>query len=148
MKIRKADLNDIEDLLPLFNAYRDFYGRTLDSDKAHLFLTENLAGDRSVIFIAVDEQHKKAIGFMQLYRRLSSLSMTHYIYLSDLYVDEAYRKQGIAKLLMEQARKYSIDEHACFIELHTAHSNEKAQALYEALGYTMDKNFRTYILDF
>jgi GNAT superfamily N-acetyltransferase len=55
-------------------------------------------------------------------QRPSSLSMGHYIYLSDLYVDETRRKQGIGKALMDAAK-----------------DNETRE-------YQMDSDYRTYVL--
>lgn len=149
LQIRRAELSDVEALLVQFNAYRSFYKKQPASDKARTFLTENLSQDRSIIFVAVAKQpsgKENIVGFTQLYPRLSSLSMTHYIYLSDLYVDESCRRHGVAKQLMKQAEEYCIDNGAIFIELQTANTNKNAQALYESLGYQLEDEFRTYAL--
>ncbi len=149
LQIRRAELSDVEALLPQFNAYRSFYKRQPAADIARTFLTENLSQDRSIIFVAIAKQpsgNEVIVGFTQLYPRLSSLSMTYYMYLSDLYVDENCRKNGIAKQLMKQAEEYSIANGAIFIELQTANTNTNAQALYESLGYKQEDEFRTYVL--
>ncbi len=145
MQIREAKIIDVEALLPQFNAYRAFYKRELAEDEARKFLHKNLGEKRSVIFIALNDKGQ-VLGFTQLYERLSSLSMAHYIYLSDLYVDEAFRKQGIARLLMKKAQEYGIAVGAINIQLETAHTNIQAQALYESLGYQWEKEYRTYAL--
>lgn len=149
LQIRRAEQSDVEALLPQFNAYRSFYKMPPAADKARTYLTENLSQSRSIIFVAVAKQpsgKETIIGFTQLYPRLSSLSMTHYMYLSDLYVDESCRRHGVAKQLMKTAEEYSIANGAIFIELHTAESNKNAQALYESLGYKHESEFRTYVL--
>ncbi|MBX9770611.1 MAG: GNAT family N-acetyltransferase [Candidatus Obscuribacterales bacterium] len=149
LQIRRAELSDVEALLPQFNAYRSFYKMQPAADKARTFLTENISQDRSIIFVAVAKQpsgKESIVGFTQLYPRLSSLSMTYYMYLSDLYVDENCRKNGIAKQLMKQAEEYSIANGAIFIELQTENTNTNAQALYESLGYKQENEFRTYVL--
>jgi len=149
LQIRQAELSDVESLLTQFNAYRSFYKMQPAADKARAFLTDNLRENRSIIFVAVEKQSNGKeiiVGFTQLYPRLSSLSMTYYMYLSDLYVDEGYRRHGIAKQLMKQAEAYGIANGAIFIELQTANSNVNAQALYESLGYNHEQEFRTYVL--
>lgn len=149
LQIRRAELSDVEALLPLFNSYRSFYKMQPAADKARVFVTENFTNNRSIIFVATAKQpsgKETIVGFTQLYPRLSSLSMTHYIYLSDLYVEENCRRHGIAKHLMKAAEEYSIANGAIFIELHTAETNTTAQGLYESLGYSYEKEFRTYVL--
>lgn len=149
LQIRQAELSDLEALLPLFNSYRSFYQMPPAADRARSFLTENLSHNRSIIFAAVAKQpsgKETIVGFTQLYPRLSSLSMTHYMYLSDLYIDENCRRHGIAKLLMNTAKEYCVANSAILIELHTANTNKNAQALYETLGYKHEDEFRTYVL--
>lgn len=144
MEIRKVGLSDVEALLPLFNAYRDFYKQEPQPERARAFLRENLMRNRSTIFIAIE--NGKAIGFTQLYPTVSSLSMAPVIYLSDLFVTEQHRKQGVAKQLMKVAEKFALDSGAVAIDLQTAHTNTKAQKLYESLGYEFDQAYRTYSL--
>jgi len=145
VQIRRAEALDVDALLPQFQVYLTFYKRQGAKDKVKEFLTQNLALERSIIFIAVDAQ-EKIVGFTQLYWHLSSLSMAPYIYLSDLYVDQSCRKQGIAKLLMKEAEAFGIANGATDIQLETAHTNAAAQELYESLGYKWEQDYRTYAL--
>jgi ribosomal protein S18 acetylase RimI-like enzyme len=145
MQIRQASVEDVDILLPLFLAYRAFYKRELAEKQARTFLEHNLAQKRSTVFIA-ENGNGKTVGFVQMYWHLSSLSMAPVLYLSDLYVDEDVRKQGIARKLMQQAQTYGIESGAVRTELHTAHSNVNAQKLYESLGYEWDQEYRGYSL--
>ncbi|MDR3616550.1 MAG: GNAT family N-acetyltransferase [Candidatus Obscuribacterales bacterium] len=145
MRIRRATVEDLPTIHPLFVKYLQFYERDSSGEKPMTFLTENLLESRSTIFVAENDK-RKLCGFTQLYQRLSSLSMGHYIYLSDLYVNETCRKQGLGKALMDAAKEYAISIDAVKIELNTAHTNIAAQSLYESLEYQMDRDYRTYIL--
>ena len=145
MQIRRADLGDIEALLPQFEAYRAFYKCDAAPDTARAFLKENLETGRSIIFIAQDDSGK-VVGFSQLYPRVSSLSMSPYIYISDLYVDKSARRHGIARKLMNVVKDFSIASGARNVQLETAHTNVNAQGLYESLGYEQDLDYRTYAL--
>ncbi len=49
MQIRKADLKDLDGLMPQFNAYREFYERESDESGAKSFITENICSQRSTI---------------------------------------------------------------------------------------------------
>jgi ribosomal protein S18 acetylase RimI-like enzyme len=145
MKIRRASVEDLASLHPLFVKYLQFYKRDSSGEKPSIFLRENLLKERSTIFVA-ESDDLKLYGFTQLYQRPSSLAMAHYIYLSDLYVDESCRKQGVGKALMEAAKAYAVSIDAVKIELNTAHTNVGAQSLYESLDYQIDKDYRTYTL--
>lgn len=58
--------------------------------------------------------------------------------LSDLFVTEAARGRGIARLLMNKAREHAVKTGAVRIDLFTAHDNQRAQALSESLSYQPD----------
>ncbi len=145
MQIVKAEVKDLDSLLPLYSAYRAFYKRNAEPAAEREFLSANLTENRSTIFIAIDAAGRP-VGFTQLYPRLSSLSMTAYLYLSDLYVADSHRQQGVARKLMKQAEEYAITTGATSLQLETAHTNSSAQSLYESLGYTQDHDYRTYYL--
>ena len=53
--IRIAGLQDLESVVPLFDLYRQFYGRMSDEALAHAFLQERLVRKESVIFLAEAE---------------------------------------------------------------------------------------------
>src|SRR2546426_765728 len=72
MLVRRAGLGDLDELAPLFDGYRQFYGQGSDPAAARAFLAERLRRDESVIFVAIadDVMH----GFTQLYPSFSSVS--------------------------------------------------------------------------
>ena len=58
-----------------------------------------------------------------------------------LYVEEAYRGQGIARELFQRFREFAEEGHADRIELKVLSDNTKAMALYEALGFCEKKKY-------
>ncbi|MCR8630496.1 GNAT family N-acetyltransferase [Paenibacillus radicis (ex Xue et al. 2023)] len=142
----QATIHDLEDAVPLFDQYRIFYGQESDETSARAFLFERLVARESVIFIAKDRTHEKAVGFMQLYPSFSSISLKRSWILNDLYVVEAYRGNGIAQQLLEEARNYAGACAVKGIELATAQDNVRAQRLYERNGYKKDEQFYHYYL--
>jgi ribosomal protein S18 acetylase RimI-like enzyme len=85
-------------------------------------------------------------GFVQLYPSFSSVSMRSIWVLNDLYVHADHRQRGIARKLLQAARRWGNESGAVRIVLSTANSNKKAQALYESEGYTLDTKFMYYEL--
>ncbi|MDF2958823.1 MAG: hypothetical protein K0S39_558 [Paenibacillus sp.] len=89
---------------------------------------------------------KRITGFTQLYPVFSSISMKRSLILNDLFVKEEYRKQGIAQLLLDEAKNYAKQMNAKGLELCTAIDNERARRLYERNGFVQDQEFFHYFL--
>ena len=66
--------------------------------------------------------------------------------LNDLFVEEAYRNQGVAGLLLDTAEEFVKTTDAARIILATQTSNTPAQSLYESRGYRRDEAFYHYTL--
>ncbi|GAA5786191.1 N-acetyltransferase [Chitiniphilus shinanonensis] len=145
VSVRYASLYDLDALVPLFDAYRVFYGQYSDPGSARTFLAERLAHRESVILLA--ELDGEPVGLLQLYPLFCSLRMSRIWLLNDLFVAAAHRSQGVARQLMAKAEEHAQHSGANRLELSTAHTNKQAQALYESLGYRLDEVFRYYALD-
>lgn len=144
--IARATLDDVAALAPLFDAYRVFYAQESDPALARDFLIARLRGSESVIFIARDTGGD-ALGFTQLYPMFSSVAARRVWILNDLFVAPAARKRGVARALMDSAKRHAIQAGALRLELETANDNRAAQALYESLGYVRsDGECRHYAL--
>jgi ribosomal protein S18 acetylase RimI-like enzyme len=134
---RRATTNDLDRLVPLFDAYRQFYGRQSDVIVARQFLRDRLTGNESVVLIA-EHGGGAAVGFVQLYPSFSSILVTPMYVLSDLYVIPEVRRRGVGTLLLKAAIETSRATGAVRVELATAMTNRSAQRLYEALGWQRD----------
>ncbi|MNV96861.1 putative acetyltransferase [compost metagenome] len=55
--------------------------------------------------------------------------------ITELFVEEKYRKQGVATALMGFAEDYFKDKNVKGYQLFTGKQNEIAQAFYEKNGY-------------
>lgn len=73
MKIYTVTQATIEDVVPLFNAYREFYGQLSNIQKAEQFIRERIERAESIIFLAYQED--EAVGFAQLFPLFSSVAM-------------------------------------------------------------------------
>lgn len=107
MKIFKAEQWNIKVLLPLFEHYRLAHGMTENPDRTLTFLTNRIRFNESLFFIAVDEQNQ-AVGFIQLYPRLSSLQLQRYWQLTDIYVMDCAKKAEIYAALISKAKDFVL----------------------------------------
>jgi ribosomal protein S18 acetylase RimI-like enzyme len=145
LEICYADLDDLDALVPLFDAYRTFYEKAPNIAGARDYLRERLALRESVILLA--RHSRQYVGFVQLYPGFSSIDMRRQWTLEDLFVAEGSRKTGVAHALMDAARHHAETTGAVRLVLATARTNHAAQALYESLGYVRDDEFLVYTLE-
>ncbi|MEJ2113946.1 MAG: GNAT family N-acetyltransferase [Flavobacteriaceae bacterium] len=132
MNIIQAKEEHLNDLVPLFDAYRIFYEQSSNLEDARQFLNNRITKGESVIFIAYIEN--VAVGFTQLYPSFSSVSMKRSYILNDLYVHKDYRKKGVGSALLNKAKQLCKEKNYKGIGLQTATDNP-AQFLYESLGW-------------
>ena len=163
IEIVRAGVEDVETVAPLFDAYRQFYKLPSNEEAARRYLHARLLKEEAVIFLALEEgpanepaarRHKSsarnagsaALGFTLLYPTWSSLSLRRWWNLNDLYVAPEARKRGVARALMERARRLAEATGASGLGLETAKDNYPAQQLYEQLGWKRDEEFFRYEL--
>jgi GNAT superfamily N-acetyltransferase len=138
----RAELDDLDALLPLFDGYRQFYGQRPDPDGARAFLADRFKRGESVIFLAVADG--AVVGFTQLFPLFSSVSMKRLWLLNDLFVARDARTSGAGRALLERAERWAVETGAKGLTLSTQITNLPAQRLYEACGWTKDDEFLHY----
>lgn len=137
LTIRQTETKDIEAAVPLFDAYRRFYGQVSDLERARTFLQERIARNESVLLLA--ELDGTAVGFTQLFPMFSSVRAGRIWILNDLYVDASARRGGVARALLDAAAAFAREDGALRIVLETGRDNDPANALYRAAGWHADE---------
>lgn len=98
MMILKAEIQHLNDIVPLFEGYQ----QKSNPEAVKSYLKERLEKQDTVIFITyIGEQ---AVGFCQLFHRLSSVYMQPLFIFKDLFIDRKFRKRGIGAALLEKAK--------------------------------------------
>jgi len=149
MEIKRIGPSESDLVAELFNKYRIFYRQGSNIELAKSFIQTRLDNNESVIFVALMTQQSDSIpaGFTQLYPKYSSARATKNWILNDLYVDDAFREQGIGEKLIKTAIIFARDQGADFVQLSTAIDNYTAQKLYEHIGFEK-QNPNTGFLDY
>lgn len=143
--VRQATVHDLDTLAPLFDGYRQFYGKSADLQGARDFLRARFAHHESLILLAQDDAGA-GLGFTQLYPLFSSVRMVRTYLLNDMFVAPAARRRGVAAALLREAAAHARALGAASLSLSTALDNAPAQALYESLGWERDREFCEYAL--
>lgn len=143
-EVSQAEAADIEVVAPLFDAYRQFYGKESNLELARAFIRERLELRESAILLARNHQGE-VLGFTQLYPSFSSVGACRIWVLNDLFVRPSSRGLRVGSALLNAAKAHAIASGAGRIDLSTAHDNP-AQKLYESHGYLRDADFYHYSL--
>ncbi|NQZ33301.1 MAG: GNAT family N-acetyltransferase [Oceanospirillaceae bacterium] len=140
MKIIQCTHSYLDLLVELVEDYRVFCGfaRSLEASKA--FLQKLISSQESVIFIAIDTETDKLMGFVNLYPSYSTLALQRIWILNDLGVSSVFRGKGVAKALIEKVQAFAKESGAIRIELKTGSENITAQGLYKSLNFIIDND--------
>lgn len=143
IQVIPCGIEHTEELTPLFDQYRVFYGQKSDEGAARGFIKGRLSLGDSKIFMA---KHPSlgACGFVQLYPIYSSVRMGRAFLLNDLFVHTSARGQGIADRLMSAAEEYAKQQNAGSLILETAVDNHPARNLYQKLGWRENPDVTFY----
>jgi GNAT superfamily N-acetyltransferase len=139
---RQAVLADLDLLVPLFDAYRQFYGRAPDLAGAETYLRARFDHGESVVFLAFAAE--VPVGFTQLYPSFSSVSMARVFILNDLFVVAGHRRSGVGSALLAAAVNHARRLGAVRVSLNTDVQNTTAQSVYEATGWKRDREYYAY----
>ena len=146
IKIRKAQLADLNLVVDLFDQYRVFYEKSSDKQSAEKFISDRLKIHDSEIFVA-ETENRNIVGFVQLYPLFSSTRMKKLWLLNDLFVEKEYRGNGISKQLIEKSKLHCMQTNACGIILETAKTNIVGNNLYPKVGFVLDNEHHYYSWD-
>lgn len=141
--MREAQVQDVEAITPLFDAYRQFYEQAADSALAAEFIRARLNRGESTILLA-STADGQAVGFCQLYPSFCSVIAQPIGVLYDLFVSPAVRQGGTGRALMQAAEGYAQTRGWARLDLTTAKTNTQAQALYASRDWVRDEVFYAY----
>lgn len=142
LTIRTATPADLDALAPLFDAYRQFFTGKPDLDVSRRFLGERLERGESVVLAAFEEG--VALGFLQLYPLFSSWYCRRQWFLSDLYIVESRRKEGIGKKLVRACIDFGKQSETRAILVELPFSEPHLVKFYGEFGFAKDDVFDLY----
>ena len=139
---------DLPDLLPLMRGYCDFY-EVDPPDDALLAMARTLIADpeREGVQLIARDDAGAAVGFATIFWSWSTLSAARLGVMNDLFVAEDARGGGVAEALIAACAEKCLERGATSLDWQTAHTNDRAQAVYDRVGARRDHRWLDYSLD-
>nr|WP_289125767.1 GNAT family N-acetyltransferase [uncultured Halomonas sp.] len=141
-----ATIHDLDALTELLDGYRQFYQQPRDIQAARAFLRQRFGQADSRILVS-ENSDGALTGFVQLYPGVSTVGLNSRWTLNDLFVLPECREKGTGRALMEAAPQLAREHGVARLILMTQVENERAQRLYESLGWQRNTAFYGYLLD-
>jgi ribosomal protein S18 acetylase RimI-like enzyme len=128
MLIRLADLKDIPELSRLNTAFNG-------GDESMAALAARFKDPRRIEWPVVAEVDGRLVGFAALRLAPGLFYPEPHAEMTELYVEEAYRRRGIGRELVQCVERLAVEMGAVELWLMTGQDNRVAQEFYLSLGY-------------
>jgi len=132
--IRQAKVGDVPQIFGLIEALAAYEELSHQVTGTVEQLREHLFGKRIYAEAIAVELETKIIGFALFFPNYSTFLTKPGIYLEDLFVLPAYRRQGIGKAMLVYLGRLAIERGAGRLEWSVLDWNESAIAFYESMG--------------
>lgn len=143
MKIRKAKPEDLNQLtqygLNLLNQHSEldpYFTPTENADKIYrIFLEGCLDSENKVLLVA--EKDEQIIGYAagEIQTRSPVFKVAQHGYINDVFVEEEFRKLGIAKKFLKTLKKWFKSRHIEHVELSVLAKNEIGIKTWARFGF-------------
>lgn len=146
MLIRKAikeDCNKLDELLTLLIRDEKQYDDSIDTSFFVIGYYENFVNDSNkCLLVALDNE--EIVGYLYGYKQEKDPTSDKLEYLLDaLYVINNYRNQGIGKSLINEFKKFCLENNATHINVNVCSKNITAKSLYENNNFVTTKEIMT-----
>lgn len=121
------------DWLSLWQGYLTFYQTALSETQAKLTWQRLRDENQPDMFGYAIQINDQIVGFVHLISHSSTWTTLPYCYLQDLFIDNHYRNQGLARKLIEHVYAVCADQFDRVYWL-THESNQNAQLLYDRIA--------------
>ena len=141
VEIRRAEPQDVQALTVLMEDLDRFYGATEvePSDQRAQEIAACLFQDPKAAYVLLAWEVGRLVGMATYSFLWPAAGVTRSLYLKELYVTEAFRRQGVGALLMQELYRIAA-EHTCSrIEWTADAGNVLAEAFYERLGVSVNQ---------
>jgi GNAT superfamily N-acetyltransferase len=132
--IRKCEEKDLPELVVLCQKHAAYEQTGYDPEGKAAALQQALFSANPVLFCAVVECGQTLQGYYTYTFDFSTWDAQKFLYLDCLYLEPAYRGQGIGKVIFEQLKAIAARYQCVNIQWQTPDFNESAIRFYHRVG--------------
>jgi len=145
MEIRRAELRDIPGVLPMVAAIAALhegwdcakYGYLPQPEERYRWWLGTRVEDERSVFLVADDGAGRLAGFLigTVEKEIPIYRIKEFGFIHDLWVEEAFRHEGIGRQLVMAAVERFAGMGMKQIRLDTAAANEAARKLFQSCGF-------------
>ena len=132
--IRPARPDDVPEILRLIRALADYEKLAHEVVATEEALKASLFGPKPAAEVLLAEAQGRAVGLALYFQNYSTFLGKPGLFLEDLFVEPAFRKQGIGKALLVELARLAVRRGCGRFEWAVLDWNAPAIAFYESLG--------------
>ena len=144
LTIRQATEADVPLLLDFIRGIADYEKRLHEVVATEESIRESLFGKESTAEGLIAECDKEPMAFAVYFHNFSTFVGRRGLYLEDLFVKPALRRQGIGKKLLTYLAKIAVDRGCSRFEWAALDWNKPAIRFYEELGAQKMEEWRLF----
>ena len=133
-QIRSATKADVPVILSFIKKLADYERLSHEAVATEKLLLETLFGRRHTAEVALGYFKREPVGFVLFFHNFSTFLGRPGIYIEDLFVDEAFRRQGFGGALLRHVAKLAKQRNCGRLEWAVLDWNEPAINFYRKLG--------------
>ncbi|MEQ1517685.1 MAG: GNAT family N-acetyltransferase [Usitatibacteraceae bacterium] len=142
MKIRHVERSELPQLFELLQAKAVFDGCPETLRATVVTQEEAIFAERPLAHALVAEIDGRLVGMATYYSIFSSFIAKPGIWLDDLYVDEAFRNQGIGEKLIQRLCMIAEGGGCARVDWHVSSFNARGVAFYRRIGASISEKSR------
>lgn len=147
--LRPATPNDVESIASLLAEVDRYYGGTDEEPIAQRgpLIRDALFGEHPSAHVLLAFDDDRPVGLASYSFLWPAAGVTHSLFLKELYVSEASRKNGVGRLIMSELCRIAQDKGCSRVEWHADADNPIATNFYATLGVPTNSSKLYYRLD-
>jgi GNAT superfamily N-acetyltransferase len=134
LNLRFADETDVETILGLIRGLADYERLSHEVRADAATLRRSLFGARPVAEVVIAEVDGTPVGFTLFFHNFSTFLGLPGIYIEDLYIEPAWRGNGIGRALLSDVARLAKERGCGRLEWAVLDWNEPALSFYKKLG--------------
>ena len=146
MKIRvcRAERRDLDQLVELSQTLNEYHQKWIPNlkpaplvrKKMKLHYLKQMRSRKTLVLKAVSGKEIIGYAIAELKKKPPIFTQRDYAYLDSIFVSEAWRKKGVAKLLVREIEKWAKKRGANSLELKASSPNVTAITAYKKIGFS------------